>query len=58
MYPVDSKIGPYDNGTTLYAYTEQSVAAKNIAYPTITLTFKYSLILFGYSFSALFFSRI
>ena len=57
-YPDDSRIGPRESGIFVYANTEHKVAPKKIIYDEITGTFKYSLILFGYFFCALFFRTI
>ena len=50
MYPADSRIGPKESGITVYAQIEHRVAPKKMMYAKMTLAFRYSLILFGYSF--------
>ena len=57
-YPLDSKMGPMESCTTLYAYMLRKVAIKNTEYAPITMGLRYYLITESYFLSADFLSTI
>ena len=57
-YPLASRIGDIESGTTFRAYKVINVHPKNRIYAVITNGFKYSCTLLAYCFAALLFSMI